>query len=72
MDIQQILKLKLRSWRAEDKVLWHYDNHGEYSSWSGYRLALQLRDSVCIYRGLVYNWKAVWGLEVPAQVWIFL
>lgn len=22
--------------------------------------------------GLVYNWKAVWGMEVLAQVWIFL
>ncbi len=74
MDVQQILKIKLPYQPCEDQVLWHYDRKGEYSVKSGYNLAVQIRDSEypVSSRDESCVWQAVWKLNVPPKVRIFL
>lgn len=73
-DIEIIQKIPLPSQYSKDEVMWHFDKKGEYSTKSGYQLALKINcpKAPSSSNNSSKNWNALWALDLPEKVKIFM
>lgn len=59
---------------STDQALWHFDKKGDYSVKSGYQVALKIKfpDQASSSNKQQSPWKAIWSLEIPEKVKIFM
>ncbi|KAK3226112.1 hypothetical protein Dsin_005974 [Dipteronia sinensis] len=74
VDKEAILKIPLSYKRKPDKLIWHYDKRGIYRVKSGYQVALRnkvrdLSSGSSVDSGW---WIALWNLNIPPKVRIFV
>lgn len=73
-DADCILKIMLPRFSRPDRLLWAYDKHGKYSVKSGYQVALRLKlpDYPSSSKANPSEWHAIWKLDLPEKVKIFM
>ena len=74
VDASMIFKIPIPKEQFDDEVLWHYDKKGEYSVKSGYQLALRMKfpDAPSGSESRSHYWSALWSLELPEKIKIFM
>ncbi|KAL5823208.1 hypothetical protein ACOSQ4_021108 [Xanthoceras sorbifolium] len=75
IDADCILSLPTSVRSCPDKLMWHHSKDGMYSVKSGYWLAASLaRDGASSSSPSAGSswWKFLWGLNIPAKVWMFV
>lgn len=77
-DLDLIKTIPISIFPKQDRLVWHFTQHGAYSVKSGYYIALQRKRSG-LYIGESSNqsscsgfWKRLWNLRVPPKVKNFL
>ncbi|KAK2651756.1 hypothetical protein Ddye_011612 [Dipteronia dyeriana] len=65
-----ILQIPVGSRATDDTILWHYDDSGNYTVKSGYRIAGSLMSTLSSSTSnpAVLWWKTLWKLMVPLKV----
>ncbi|KAL5756478.1 hypothetical protein ACOSP7_020905 [Xanthoceras sorbifolium] len=73
-DIDFILSIPISRFRHDDVLMWHYDSNGVYSVRNGYNLAFAslYPASVSDPSNLSHWWKALWQIQLPSKIRIFL
>ncbi|KAL0433797.1 UNVERIFIED_CONTAM: hypothetical protein Slati_2714000 [Sesamum latifolium] len=81
-DARMVLSIPLAQLNSPDTLLWHYNNKGEFSVQSAYRLALQharqqLPSTLNIHNkedgaGVAVGWRFIWNSRVPPKVQTFV
>jgi len=82
MDIETIYQIPLTTRRQEDFWAWHYEKRGFFSVRSAYRMLvsnkerysawLDNRPGKSDYQSEEREWKALWKVQVPSKIKIFL
>ena len=79
VDVEIICALPLSRMGVEDKLLWHYDQFGRYTTKSGYHVAKSMRDSISSRGGTGESsgdsncWaRNIWMLSIPNKIKHFL
>ena len=72
-DADTILSIPLCSSWPDDKLIWHYTNHGRFTVKSAYQLQLSQRSAG---GGSTSNpqteiWKLIWQLNIPPRIRVF-
>ncbi|KAH9724450.1 reverse transcriptase domain-containing protein [Citrus sinensis] len=73
-DAAAIMRIPLLRSPKMDEVCWHFDKKGMYTVKSGYQIALRLKypDIPSTSEDCSCYWKAIWRLELPEKIKIFL
>ena len=71
VDVGVIVSIPLSSRIVPDKLVWHYDSKGRFSTKSAYQLARQLVHTIPSASGIshsVHFWKQVWFSQIPGKL----
>ncbi|CAL1384118.1 unnamed protein product [Linum trigynum] len=71
MDRVNIQKIPILRQPTEDKLIWGVEKSGTYMVKSTYRLWEGRNDDVLREIYTPVNWKRLWNLKIPPEVWIF-
>lgn len=73
-DADIISSIPINNCSEEDKWIWHYTSHGEYTVKSGYKLSMT--DSVgqgsSSLNSLRKWWVALWETKIPSKIKVFI
>ncbi|XP_075492415.1 uncharacterized protein LOC142530463 [Primulina tabacum] len=70
-DTKAVTEIPLGPIKLQDNRIWHFSKNGDYTVKSGYHVAMSL-DANLEARKIQGNWKAIWKLNVPPKIKIFL
>ena len=73
-DVDAIVQILLPRKQNDDKLIWHYDQRGQYLVKSGYQVALKQKhlDFLSCLNFHSNHWNSIWKIAVPKKVKIFL
>ncbi|XP_050238409.1 uncharacterized protein LOC126687899 [Mercurialis annua] len=73
-DADCILSIPLSLTNQSDMLRWHYDRLGTYNVRSGYRVALDIKESSSSSdsAGSIKWWKSLWKLPIPSKIRVFV
>lgn len=73
-DADAIVQIPLPRKQNDDKLIWHYDQRGQYLVKSGYQVALKQKhpDLPSCSNSHSSHWNSIWKMAVPEKVKIFL
>ncbi|XP_042944649.1 uncharacterized protein LOC122278535 [Carya illinoinensis] len=75
-EASDVLRIPLGPSPREDKLIWHYENSGEYTVRSAYRLFWSIKNhrvegGCSNYQALRGFWKQLWSMPIPHRVRVF-
>lgn len=73
-DVARFLRIPLPRSPQLDKIIWHFDKHGNYSVKSGYQIALKLKFPYMASSSDKFktHWEVIWSKEILERIKVFM